>query len=324
MDRFSRYGHFLALSHPISISAKGLAMIFFEQIHRLHRMPDSIVSDKDSLFVSEFRQNLFKLSSTRLHLSTAYHPQSDGSTERVNQCLEQYLRAMTSQNPENWAAWLALVEWWYNTTFHTAVNTTPYQVVYGTKPKHLAWQDKAHTNLHSLEDFMDAKKLQWDSLRVILEAAQARMKTYANAKRYERSFQPGEWVYLKLQPYRQVTVDVRKNLKLAAKFFGPYEILEKVGSVAYKLALPSTSRVHPVFHVSQLKKAVGQHKVLQHLPQVNEQGVFDLVPLRQLDARTILRNAKVVYQLLIQWKGCSVEEATWEDEDLLRANFPHF
>lgn len=130
VDRFSRYGHFLALSHPIT--AKGLAMVFFEQIYRLHGMPESIVSDRDSLFLSEFWQALFKLSGTRLHLSTAYHPQSDGSTERVNQCLEQYLRSMTSQNPKNWSTWLGPAEWWYNTTFHTTLNTTPYQVVYGT------------------------------------------------------------------------------------------------------------------------------------------------------------------------------------------------
>lgn len=322
VDRFSRYGHFLPLSHPIS--AKGLASVFFEQIYRLHGLPETIVSDRDSLFLSEFWQSLFKLSGTRLHMSTAYHPQSDGSTERVNQCLEQYLRSMTSETPKNWAMWLPSAEWWYNTTFHTTLQATPYQIVYGTKPRHLPWQSRAHTNLHSLEEFLVAKQMQWERLKELLAVAQVKMKQHADTKRSFRSFQQGEWVYLRLQTYRQVTVAIRKNLKLAAKYFGPYEILEKVGSVAYKLALPSTSRVHPVFHVSQLKKAVGQHKVLQHLPQVNDQGAFDLVPLRHLDSRQILRNSKVVYQLLIQWKGCSVEEATWEDEDLLKNNFPTF
>lgn len=322
IDRFSRYGHFLALSHPIS--AKGLAQIFFDQIYRLHGLPETIVSDRDSLFVSEFWQTLFKIAGTRLQLSTAYHPQSDGSTERVNQCLEQYLRGMTSQSPKNWSAWLPAAEWWYNTTFHTTLNSPPFQVVYGLEPRHLAWQERSHTNLHGVESLLTDRQEQWSALRVLLEEAQNRMKAYADAKRTEREFQVGEWVYLKLQPYRQVTVALRKHLKLSAKFFGPYEIVEKLGPVAYKLALPATSRVHPVFHVSQLKKAIGQAKAHHQLPRVTDQGTFDITPLRQLDQRTILRDNKVVYQYLVQWRGCSVDEATWEDEDLLKSNFPDF
>lgn len=94
------------------------------------------------------------------------------------------------------------------------------------------------------------KQLQWTRLKELLECAQAKMKAYANTKRTERQFQKGVWVNLKLHPYRQVTKATRKNLKLAAKFYGPYEIIYKIGTVAYKLALPETSRVHPVFHVS--------------------------------------------------------------------------
>lgn len=322
VDRFSRYSHFIALPHPIT--AKSLSLEFFEQIYKLHGLPETIVSDRDSLFLSEFWQNLFKLSGTRLNLSTSYHPQSDGSTERVNQCVEQYLRSMTSEVPKNWSNWLAAAEWWYNTTFHTALKATPYQIVYGTKPRHLAWQERTHTNIHSLETMLAEKQSQWTRLKELLECAQAKMKAYADAKRSERQFQKGDWVYLKLQPYRQVTVAIRKSLKLAAKFYGPYEIVDKIGLVAYKLALPETSKVHPVFHVSQLKKAIGQSKVQQQLPQVTDQGTFDLAPLRQLDSRQILRDHKVVYQKLIQWRGCSVDEATWEDEDLLKCNFPEF
>ncbi|XP_074350423.1 uncharacterized protein LOC141689834 [Apium graveolens] len=148
------------------------------------------------------------------------------------------------------------------------------------------------------------------------------MKSYQDTKRTERHFLVGDKVYLKLQPYRQVTVAIRKKHKLSAKYFGPYEVVEKIGPVAYKLALPANSRVHPVFHVSQLKKAIGdQFKVHQQLPVVNEDGVIELKPLRKLDSRSILRDKKVVYQQLIQWKGCSI---TWEDEELLQYNFPDF
>lgn len=174
VDRFSRYSHFIALSHPIT--AKSLSLEFFEQVYKLHGLPETIVSARDSLFLREFWQNLFKLSGTRLHLST-YHPQTygSGSTERVNQCVEQYLRSMTSEVPRNWSAWLAATEWWYNTTFHTALNATPYQVVYGTKPRHLAWQGRAQTNIHSLGTMMEEKQLQWSRLKELLECAQTKM-----------------------------------------------------------------------------------------------------------------------------------------------------
>ncbi|KAL8101446.1 hypothetical protein AgCh_033370 [Apium graveolens] len=258
--------------------------VIVDRFSRLHDLPESIVSDKDSLFLSEFWQNLFKLSGTRLNMSTTYHPQSDGNTERVNQCLEQYLRNMTSEAPKNWSSWLAAAEWWYNTTFHTALKATPYQIVYGIKPRHLVWQDRTQTNIHSLETLMQEKQQQWNRLKELLEAAQLKMKRYVDAKRTEREFEKGDWV-------------------------------------AYKLALPDSSRVHPVFHLSQLKKAIGQLNVQKQLPQVSEQGTFELKPLRQLDNRSILRDHKMVYQKLIQWHGCSVDEATWEDEDLLQCNF---
>lgn len=322
VDRFSRYAHFVALQHPIS--AKGLAQTFFDNIYKLHGLPESIVSDRDSLFLSEFWQNLFKICGTRLCMSTAYHPQSDGCTERVNQCLEQYLRGMSSQVPKKWAGWLSAAEWWYNTTFHSTLQTTPFQVVYGVHPRHLPGVERGHTNISTLEEMLANKQQQWSALKEILEAAQVRMKAFADKNRSERVFVVGDWVYLKLQPYRQVTVAIRKNLKLSAKFFGPYKVLERVGTVAYRLDLPTTSRVHPVFHVSQLKKAVGQAKVHRQLPHVNSQGTFEISPLRKLDSRNLIKDHKVVYQALIQWKGCSVDEATWEDEELLKLNFPDF
>lgn len=134
---------------------------------------------------------------------------------------------------------------------------------------------------------------------------------------------------MKLQPRTQVTIAIKKNLKLAGKYFGPYEVPEKTGPVAYRLALPDTSRVHGVFHVSQFKKAVGQLKVQQQFPLVTK-GAINLSPLRKLDHWRILRDNNVVYQQLVPWKRCNidgatcVDGATWEDDDLLQCNFPEF
>jgi hypothetical protein len=132
VDRLSKYAHFCALPHPFTAST--VAQIFMDQVFKLHGMPKSIVSDRDPTFTSNFWQELFKLQGTQLHLSSAYHPQTDGQTEVVNKCLETYLRCFASEKQHQWAQWLPLAEWWYNTTYHTSTRMTPFEAVYGQKP----------------------------------------------------------------------------------------------------------------------------------------------------------------------------------------------
>lgn len=135
-----------------------------------------------------------------LNKSTAYHPQSDGQTEVVNKCLETYLRCMCSDQPSTWSKWLALAEWWYNTNFHTSIQTTPYEVVYGQPPPiHLPYLPGESTNLvvdRSLTARQEALKL----LHFHLLWAQNRMSQQANRHRSDREFAMGDFVYLKLQP----------------------------------------------------------------------------------------------------------------------------
>lgn len=137
----------------------------------------------------------------------------------------------------------------------TAFDSSPYQMIYGVKPTHLSWQNRAHTNIDSLKNMLEDRKQQWNLLKLLLELAQARMKSYADKKRSQRKFQMGDFENLKLQPYRQVTVAIRKNLKLS-KVLWPLQGVGK--SCSLQLALPETSRVHPVFHVSHLKKALAK------------------------------------------------------------------
>jgi hypothetical protein len=158
-----------------------------------------------------------------------------------------------------------------------------------------------------------------------LQQAQDRMKTQADKHRTDRSFEVGEWVFVKLRAHRQNSVVTRINAKLAARYYGPYPILERIGAVAYKLRLPEGSRVHPVFHVSLLKKAVGQYNDDQELLDLmpEEQGeVFE--PEAVLAERRIQQQGEVVKQLLIHWKGKTVEEATWENYVMLKSQFPKF
>ncbi|KAL0325112.1 UNVERIFIED_CONTAM: Retrovirus-related Pol polyprotein from transposon [Sesamum radiatum] len=122
VDRITKYSHFIALKHPYT--ATSIAKLFFDNIYKLHGLPTSIVTDKDKIFTSKFWKELFSLSGVSLDMSSDYHPQSDGQTERVNQCLENYLRCMCHQKPK-WAQWLTLAEFWSNTNFHTGLAATP-------------------------------------------------------------------------------------------------------------------------------------------------------------------------------------------------------
>lgn len=146
------------------------------------------------------------------------------------------------------------------------------------------------------------------------------MKHQADKHRSERQFAVGDVVFLKLQPYLQTSVHRRKNHKLAFKFFGPFAVLERIGEVAYKLNLPSSSRVHPVFHVSQLKQCLGPgQQVVSQLPPAD---TLLQVPVRVLQRRVRQVGLRTVVQVLVQWSGCTEEMSTWEDLESLRQQFP--
>ncbi|GJT42535.1 putative mitochondrial protein [Tanacetum coccineum] len=138
VDRLSKYAHFILLAHPFTASQ--VAQVFLDQVYKLHGLPESIVSDRDKVFLSNFWKDLFAELKVKLKLSTAYHPQTDGQTEVVNRSLGCYLRCMCGEKPKEWVKWLSLAEFWYNTNYHTSTKTTPYEAVYcQTPPIHVPY-----------------------------------------------------------------------------------------------------------------------------------------------------------------------------------------
>lgn len=132
VDRLTKFAHFIPLKHPYTTQI--VAQLFMDNIVKLHGLPHSIVSDRDKIFVSTFWKHLFKLYKVNLTLSTAYHPQTDGQTERINQCLEMYLRYSVQDSPRTWKSWLSLAELWYNSSFHSALGCFPLKALYGYDP----------------------------------------------------------------------------------------------------------------------------------------------------------------------------------------------
>jgi transposase InsO family protein len=315
VDKFSKFAHFLALAHPFT--ALKVAQLFMDSIYRLHGLPEAIISDRDRIFTSALWQELFRLSGTTLRMSTSYHPQTDGQTERVNQCLETFLRCFVSSTPRQWKKWLPLAEFWYNSSFHSSLGTSPFEVLYG---RSLGLSAVDAIPVGDLQSWLANRQLMTQAIKQHLLRAQQRMKHQADRNWSDRVFAVGDMVYLKLQPYIQSSVAVRANHKLSYKYFGPFKILQRIGTVAYKLELPTSSSIHPVFHVSQLKPSVKPSILVS--PSLPPDNVDVQFPIQVMARRSISRGGHDVRQALVRWSGAEPALDTWEDEVALRQRFP--
>ena len=323
VDRLSKSAHLIPLSHPYTASI--VASRFVANVVKLHGLPRTILSDRDPVFLSHFWKELWCLSGTTLKMSTAYHPQTDGQTEVVNRCIEQYLRCFVQQRPTHWSSFLPWAEYWYNTTFHSSTGTTPFQALYGRPPPAIPRYELGSTLVGEIDEQLQRRDELLDELKQHLEASNNRTKQLADTHRRDVEYKIGDWVFLRLQPYRQKTVLRRSSQKLSHRYFGPFKVEARIGNVAYRLALPATARIHPVFHVSLLKKRVGDEEpVSVQLPPLKESGTLRLTPAKVLQQRTVQKFGKELTEILVQWVDLPATEATWEDTHQITTSFPTF
>ncbi|XLT53274.1 hypothetical protein HN873_045878 [Arachis hypogaea] len=198
---------------------------------------------------------------------------------------------------------------------------TPFRALYGREPPALL-RGGMESSVEEVRVLLEERNQMLDEIQFQLNRAQNRIRQSANKKRRDVSFEVGDFVYLKLQPYRMKSLAARSNQKLGARFYGPFEVLERIGAVAYRLKLPDTARIHPVFHISQLKKSVGPSLHPQPLPvALTEEGELLVEPEQAIDSRY---NNQGDLEVLIKWKELPDFENTWESAATLQTTFPSF
>ena len=258
------------------------------------------------------------MSGKKLSMSSAYHPQSDGQTEVINQCLAQYLWSFVHQWPRKWHEYLPWAEYWYNTTYLISTGMTPFKARYGRDPPMVLQYHVGTSPVNEVDKVLLTINELLAQLNRNLAVATNSMKQTADKRRRDVQFHKNDLVFLKLQPYRQTSV-----FKRAHQIFGPYRVLEKIETVAYKLQLPAGACVHPVFHVSLLKKAMGDlSENSSDIPPIDDEGVLMLEPAEILDTRWLKRGGKFIEQSLVRWNKLPTEEATWEDLTVIQQQFP--
>jgi hypothetical protein len=250
VDSVNKTAHFIPTF--VTVSAAGSARLFVQHVWKHHGLPRRVISDRGPQFVAEFTRELYRLLGIKVAATTAYHPQGDGQTERVNQELEQYLRLFISQRQDDWVDLLPLAEFQYNNHVHSATQHPPFLLETGRLPRMGFEPDQRPSKVESVNEFAERMRSTLDEAKSALAKSKDDMARYYNQRRTPApDFQPGDKVYLDAA---DITT-ARPSRKLSHKHLGPFPIERKVGNNAYRLRLPSAmSRIHPVDSTTNLWK----------------------------------------------------------------------
>ncbi|GJV18850.1 putative reverse transcriptase domain-containing protein [Tanacetum coccineum] len=258
-------------------------------------------------------------------MSTAYHPETDGQSERTIQTLEDMLRACVIDFGKGWEKHLPLVEFSYNNSYHASIKAAPFEALYGRKCRSpVCWAEVGDVQLTGPEIIHETTK-KIVQIRQRLQAARDRQRSYANIRRKPLEFQVGDRVMLKVSP-RKGVIRFEKRGKLNPRYIGPFKILERIGLVAYKLELPEElSNVHNTFYISNLKKCLSDESLVIPMKELRLDDKLNFVeePVEIMDREVKQLKQSRIPIIKVRWNSKRGPEFMWEREDQIRAKYPH-
>lgn len=312
VDRLSKMVHFAATK--TSVSAEEVARLFRHEVFRLHGIPAELVSDRDPRFTSRFWVELSSLLGSKLKMSTAFHPQTDGQTERVNRVLEDMLRHYVSPVQDDWDEHLDCAEFAVNNAWQESVRNTPFFLNFGQHPRTPSG-GSAGSQVPAANDFVNRLEKALSTAKLSLRAAQDRQKSFADQRRRDVVYGVGQQVLLSTQNFRLANPGSRK---LLPKWVGPFQISQRIGQVAYKLDMPANLKMHNVFHVALLKPYRSDGRVQPPPPPIELEDSLEYEVERILDHREVKRgHNRIRKEFLVKWLGYGPEHNTWEPESNL-------
>jgi hypothetical protein len=312
-DRLTKMVHFAACTKDTD--APATARLFRDRVFAIHGMPTVIISDRDTRFTGAFWQELMTLLGVKHKMSTAFHPQTDGQTERVNRVLAEYLRHYVNDGHDDWDGLLPMAEFAYNNSLHEAVGETPFYLNYGRHPRlPTDVRDTTDNRVPSATEFASGVADAVAAAKDKLEQARQRAKRSADPARREKQFAAGERVLLSS---KNIALKTPGSNKLLPKYVGPFKILDVLGPVTYRLELPSGMKCHNVFHVSQLLEYKTDGRTQAPPPPLDfddgEGGTWLEIDTI-LSHRAVKLGTREVTQYLVKWKGYGPEHNEWRDE----------
>ena len=304
VDRFSKAVHFVAL--PKLPTAHETADLLVHHVFRLHGIPVDIVSDRGPQFISQVWKSFCKALGATVSLSSGFHPQSNGQTERANQDLEAALRCVTATNPASWSSHLVWVEYAHNSLTSAATGLTPFEASLGYQPPLFPSQE-SELAVPSVQLHLRRCRKVWREARAALLRTAENNRRIADRHRVQApQYKPGQSVWL---CSKDIPLKVESK-KLAPRYIGPFVVDSVVNPSAVKLKLPSTMRVHPTFHVSQLKP-VSSSPLCPPSKAPPPARIVDDYPAYTVRRLLDVRRRGRGYQYLVDWEGYGPEERSW-------------
>jgi len=291
---------------------------------KLHGVPSSIVSDRDPRFTSRFWKSLQEALGSKLRLSSAYHPHTDGQSERTIQSLEDLLRVCVLEQGGTWDSHLPLIEFTYNNSYHSSIGMAPFEALYGRRCRTpLCWFESGESVVlgpNIVHQTTEKVKL----IQEKMKASQSRQKSYHDKRRKDLEIQEGNHIFLIVTPVTGVRRAL-KSKKLTPRFIGPYQISERIGTTTYRVRLPPhLSNFHDLFHVSQLRKYVSDpsHVIPRDDVQVRDNLTVETLPVR-IEGREVKKlRGKEIPLVKVVWGGVTGESLTWELESKMLESYP--